>query len=63
MTTRYRPIHSGFETLRIAGLSPRSSEGYHRFGSATHEQITARALGRSGSITRPSAIFADFRER
>lgn len=63
MTIRFRPIHSGFETLRIAGMSPRSSEGYHHFGSATNEQLTARALGRTGSITRPSAIFADFRER
>lgn len=63
MTTRSRPIHSGFESLRLAGMSPRSSEGYHRFGSATNEQLTARAIGRAGSITRPAAIFADFRER
>lgn len=63
MTTRSRPIHSGFESLRLAGMSPRSSEGYHRFGSATNEQLTARAIGRTGSITRPAAIFADFRER
>lgn len=63
MTTRFRPIHSGFETLRIAGLSPRSSHGYHRFGSATNEQITSSALGRPVGITRPTAVFADFRER
>jgi hypothetical protein len=63
MTTRARPIHSGFESLRIAGMPPRSTQGYHRFGSATNEQLTARAIGRMGSITRPSAIFADFRER
>lgn len=63
MTTRLRPIHSGFESLRVAGMPPRSSEGYHRFGSATNEQLTARAIGRSGRITRPTSIFADFRER
>lgn len=34
MTTRFRPVHSGFETLRLAGLGPRSSQGYHRFGAA-----------------------------
>ncbi|MCB5202849.1 hypothetical protein LH464_10240 [Neorhizobium sp. T786] len=63
MTTRSRPIHCGFESLRNASLPPRSTQGYHRFGSATNEQLTARAIGRTGSITRPSAIFADFRER
>ncbi len=63
MTTRVRPIHSGFESLRVAGVPQRSTQGYHRFGSATNEQLTARAIGRMGSITRPSAIFADFRER
>jgi len=63
MTIRFRPIHSGFESLRFAGMSPRSSQGYHRFGSATNEQLTARAIDRSDSITRPMAIFADFRER
>jgi hypothetical protein len=63
MTTRIRPIHSGFETLRLAGLSPRSTQGYHNYGSATHEQLTARAFSRRGNLTRPTAIFADFRER
>nr|CAD6420817.1 hypothetical protein REQ54_02150 [Rhizobium sp. Q54] len=63
MTTRARTIHSGFESLRIAGMPQRSTQGYHRFGSATNEQLTARAIGRMGSITRPSAIFTDFRER
>lgn len=62
MTTRFRPIHSGFETLRIAGLSPRSSNGYHHFGSATNEQMTSRAIAHASRITRPSAVFADFRE-
>ncbi len=63
MTTRFRPIHSGFETLRVAGVGPRSTHGYHRFGSATNEQITSRAMGRPVGVSRPSAIFADFRER
>ncbi|MGF9692871.1 MULTISPECIES: hypothetical protein [unclassified Rhizobium] len=63
MTTRIRPIHSGFETLRLAGLSPRSTEGYHNFGSATNEQISARGYLRRGGLARPTAVFADFRER
>jgi hypothetical protein len=60
---RFRPIHSGFETLRVAGLSPRSTQGYHHFGSATNEQITSRAMARPAGISRPTAVFADFRER
>lgn len=63
MTSRFRPIHSGFETLRAAGVGPRSTQGYHRFGSATNEQITSRALVRPAGISRPSAMFAEFRER
>lgn len=63
MTMRFRPIHSGFETLRVAGLSPRSTQGYHHFGSATNEQITSRAMARPAGISRPTAVFADFRER
>jgi hypothetical protein len=63
MSIRFRPVHSGFETLRIAGIPPRSTQGYHRFGSVTNEQITARAFARPAGITRPTAIFADFRER
>lgn len=62
MTTRYRPVHSGFETLRLAGLGPRSGQGYHRFG-VTNEQLTARASTQQVRTTRPSAVFADFRER
>jgi len=60
---RFRPIHSGFETLRLAGLPSRSTQGYHRFGSATNEQMTSRALSRPAGITRPTAVFADFLER
>ena len=63
MITRSRPIHSGFESLRIAGMSSRSTQDYHRFGSATNEQLTARSIGHVGRITRPASIFADFRER
>ncbi|TWF56974.1 hypothetical protein [Neorhizobium alkalisoli] len=63
MTTRFRPIHSGFETLRIAGLSPRTTDGYHHFGSATNEQMTSRGMGRPLGALRPAAVFADFRER
>ena len=63
MTTRYRPIHSGFETLRLAGETDRSSQGYHRFGSATNEQLTALSFAGFGRITRPTAVFSDFRER
>ncbi|WP_107675305.1 hypothetical protein [Agrobacterium sp. LAD9] len=63
MTTRFRPVHSGFETLRLAGLGPRSSQGYHRFGAAANEQMTARAAMQQIRVTRPSAVFADFRER
>jgi len=62
MTARTRPIHCNFETLRLAGERLRSGHGYHRFGSATNEQLSARVLGRLGQITRPSAIFTDFRE-
>ncbi|MNJ78639.1 hypothetical protein D3C77_764420 [compost metagenome] len=63
MTTRFRPVHSGFETLRLAGLGPRSSQGYHRFGAAANEQMTARAAMQHVRVTRPAAVFADFRER
>ncbi|MDS7596570.1 hypothetical protein [Agrobacterium tumefaciens] len=63
MTTRFRPVHSGFESLRLAGLSPRTSTGYHRFGAAANEQMTARAAAQQVRVTRPAAVFADFRER
>lgn len=63
MTTRFRPVHSGFETLRLAGLGPRSSQDYHRFGAAANEQMTARAAMQQVRVTRPAAVFADFRER
>ncbi len=61
MTNRLRTVHSNFETLRIASEAQRSGRDYHRFGSATNEQMTARGFGRS-QITRPTSVFADFRE-
>ncbi|MDI7861235.1 hypothetical protein MRS76_04640 [Rhizobiaceae bacterium n13] len=57
MTAQLRPIHSSFETLRHAR---EISRGYHHFGSATNEQLTARGFGRT---SRPAAIFSDFRAR
>ncbi len=63
MTTNTRPIHSGFESLQIAGLSARTTEGYHHFGSVTNEQLTSAGFARRGMLTRPTAVFADFRER
>lgn len=60
--SRFRPIHSNFETLRVAGLSAPSHHSYHRLGSASTEQLSARGTARMGRIGRPAAVFADFRE-
>jgi hypothetical protein len=62
MSTRYRPIHCGFETLRVASHPARTTHGYSRFGFATNEQMIARGTGLSTRTTRPAAIFADFQE-
>ena len=59
MTHHFRPIHSGFETLRKAGKTTQHA-GYHRFNTATNEQLTAR--GFAGTM-RPAQIFADFAQR
>lgn len=59
MTVRARPMHCKFETLRLAAEPMRSGQPYHRCGLATNEQLTARVFGR---ISRPIALFADFRE-
>jgi hypothetical protein len=59
MTHAFRPIHSGFETLRHAGRSTRTL-GNHRFFTATNEQLTARGFD---GCARPSQIFADFAQR
>lgn len=63
MTVRFRPIHSGFDTLRNAMEPIRSAHGYRRVGTAANEQMTARGTGISGRVARPASIFADFRER
>lgn len=60
MIAHFRPIHSGFETLRHAGEISRSARGYHHFGPVTNEQLTACGYGRA---IRPAALFADFRAR
>lgn len=62
MNRRFRPIHCGFETLRLASDAVRTTQGYSRFGFATNEQMIARGTGISGRATRPTAIFADFQE-
>jgi hypothetical protein len=59
MTVRTRPLHCKFETLRLAVEPMRSSQPYHRRGTATNEQLTARLFGR---LNRPTAPFADLRE-
>ena len=62
MTARYRPIHCGFETLRLVGDRQRIGR-YHSLGAAANEQMIARGTGTSPRVARPTAIFADFRER
>lgn len=59
MTVRTRPLHCKFETLRLASEPMRSSQPYHRRGTATNEQLTARLFGQLG---RSIATFADLRE-
>jgi hypothetical protein len=61
MTARYRPIHCGFETLRHAAEQRQTARRYRGFGVA-NEQMIARATGTSTRISRPNAIFSDFRE-
>ena len=63
MFARFRPIHCGFETLRHASDVARSSQSYRRLGAVANEQMTARGTGTAGRVTRPTAIFVDFRER
>lgn len=54
MTARFRPLHSGFETLRHAGTP------FASFGSAANEQMTAAGYGRT---TRPVQIFSELIQR
>lgn len=58
MTARFRPLHSGFETLRHAGSTLRMP--FASFGSAANEQMTAAGYGRT---TRPAQIFSEFIQR
>ncbi|CAN7186421.1 MULTISPECIES: hypothetical protein [unclassified Rhizobium] len=58
MTTRFRPLHSSFETLRHAGSALRTP--FNSFGSAANEQMTAAGYGHK---TRPAQIFAEFIQR
>ena len=60
MSTRSRPIHCGFETLRHASDNARVPRGYRRL-EATNEQITARGTGTSSRLVRPTTMFAEFR--
>lgn len=62
MTRNFRPVHSNFENLRLAAVPARPGQGYHRFGSATNEQLSARVYARPSQVSRPSAVFADFYE-
>ena len=62
MNKRFRPIHCGFETLRLAGDHVRSTQGYSRYGFATNEQMIARGTGINSRTSRPAMIFADFQE-
>ncbi len=62
MTARFRPIHCGFETLRLASEQRRTTQSYSRIGFATNEQMVARGTGASGRIARPATIFADFQQ-
>jgi hypothetical protein len=62
MSALFRPIHCGFETLRVASDHVRTTQSYSRIGFATNEQMVARGTGASGRIARPAAIFADFQQ-
>ncbi|OWO93615.1 hypothetical protein B5E41_17760 [Rhizobium esperanzae] len=62
MNKRFRPIHCGFETLRLAGDQIRSTHGYSCFGFAANEQMVARGTGINGRTARPNAIFSDFQQ-
>ena len=56
MTARLRPIHSSFETLRLAGNRPAYGIGGRR--APANEQLTASGYAR---INRPA--FAEFIQR
>jgi len=60
MTTRSRPIHCGFETLRHASEVARTANGFRRL-SATNEQMIARGTGTASRLVRPTTMYAEFR--
>ncbi|MDO9418005.1 hypothetical protein [Pararhizobium sp.] len=60
MTARFRPIHSGFETLRQAGSALRQPHAFSGLNGVTNEQLTATGYAR---IARPADIFSDFVRR
>lgn len=62
MTVPARPLHCKFESLRLAAGPLPGRHSYHRFGSATNEQLTALRLGRTGFMPRPTVLFATSRE-
>lgn len=64
MSTKSRPVHSTFETMRLAGLSARTSHGYHRFSSVASEQLSGRdtATRRGGNVS-PMTVLAGFSHR
>ncbi|MBX4897292.1 hypothetical protein [Rhizobium bangladeshense] len=62
MNKRFRPIHCGFETLRLACDQIRSTHGHSRFGFAANEQMVARGTGINSRTARPNAIFSDFQQ-
>jgi hypothetical protein len=58
MTARFRPLHSGFETLRYSNSALRTP--FNSFGSAANEQMTAAGYAR---MTRPAQIVSEFIQR
>lgn len=59
MYAQFRPIHSGFETLRKQAQTPGQS-AYRRFQIVTNEQLSARGYTNSH---RPSSLYSDYIER
>jgi len=51
------PAIASSRPSRLATASTQRRHPYHRFGSATNEQLTARGLGRTGFINRPTVLF------
>ncbi len=62
VTTRFRPIHCNFGSLRHAGERVRMGQGHHNHGPATNEQISGRGWSAASRVGRPSMMAVDFRE-